>query len=224
MEVDSSSGTRDAPERVAPQMATSNVNDEIQIIETFVRGENWPVRIREAWEKVRQAAARQAQGLQGDAPDRVITDINTQLKDLTNAVRKLAQQPAQRGPQLSYAAVLQGAGKPIPPQVQGEMPVPARRSRELVIAPGTETTAQKQRSGREIVRDVNKMIQCESVVAARRLPSGDTLLTFEGEEAKKKWQDSKKVTEAFGADARLRTREYTVIAHGVRVASLDVKD
>lgn len=61
-------------------------------------------------------------------------------------------------------------------------------------------------------------------MAARRLPSGDTLLTFEGEEAKKKWQDSKKVTEAFGADARLRTREYIVIAHGVRVASLDVKD
>lgn len=224
MEVDSQPGTRDAPERVALQMAPSNVNDEIQIIETFVREENWPARIREAWERVKQATGDQAQQPQGDVPGRAIADINAQLKDLTTAVRKLVQQPAQRGPQLSYAAVLQGVGKPMPPQAQGEMPVPARRSRELVIAPGTETTAQKQRSGREIVRDVNEKIQCEAVVAARRLPSGDTLLTFEGEEAKRKWQGNIKVTEAFGADAKLRIREYTVIAHGVRVASLDVKD
>jgi hypothetical protein len=139
MEVDSQPGTRDAPERVVLQMAPSNVNDEIQIIETFVREENWPVRIREAWERVKQATGDQAQQPQGGVPGCAIADINAQLKDLTTAVRKLVQQPAQRGPQLSYAVVLQGVGKLMPPQAQGEMLVLARRSCELVIALGTET-------------------------------------------------------------------------------------
>jgi hypothetical protein len=47
---------------------------------------------------------------------------------------------------------------------------------------------------------------------------------FEGEEAKRKWQGNIKVIEAFGADAKLRIREYIVIAYGIRVVSLDVKD
>jgi NADPH-dependent ferric siderophore reductase len=62
------------------------------------------------------------------------------------------------------------------------------------------------------------------VVAARSLPSGDTLLIFEGEEAKQKWQEDKRITKAFGENARLCTREYTVIAHRVRVAIVNVQN
>jgi hypothetical protein len=61
-------------------------------------------------------------------------------------------------------------------------------------------------------------------VAARRLPSGDTLITFDGEDSKKKWAKDPTITDAFGSNARVRAREYTVMAHGLRVATVDTRD
>jgi hypothetical protein len=101
------------------------------------------------------------------------------------------------------------------------MPVPARRSREVTIAPGKETIAQRQRSGQEIVRDINASIECEAAIAARRLQSGDALLTFEIEEARKKWEKDPKVVQIFGTDARIRIKEYIVLAHGIRVPTVN---
>jgi hypothetical protein len=56
----------------------------------------------------------------------------------------------------------------------------ARRVKEvhIVIAPGNGDSVQRQRVGRELVRDINTKLQGEGVVAARRLPSGDVLVTF----------------------------------------------
>ena len=220
MEVDSSSTPCDASQRVDEQCTRVTLQDAIQTIETFVRGENWPTRIQDAWAKV--CGAAQERGAQTtrrtDDATTGITELKAQIKDIAEAVQGLTKTTRAAAP-LSYAAVLQrGASQP------KEMPVPARRSREVTIAPGTETTAQRQRSGQEIVRDINASIECEAAIAARRLQSGDTLLTFETEEARKKWGKSPKVTNVFGTDARVRTTEYTVLAHGIRVPTVNPED
>lgn len=61
-------------------------------------------------------------------------------------------------------------------------------------------------------------------MAARRLPSGDVLVTFNKEDNKTKWAKDPKVTQAFSTTAKVRTREYTVIAYRIRVAALNISD
>jgi len=93
-----------------------------------------------------------------------------------------------------------------------------------VIATGSETPGQKQRSGAELIRDVNTALSYEVVVAARRLQSGDILLTFSSDTEKKRWEKDPKLTAAFGTNGKLRTREHTILAHGISVASIKVQD
>ena len=61
-------------------------------------------------------------------------------------------------------------------------------------------------------------------MAACRLPSRDVLVTFDKEDNKTKWAKNPKVTQAFGTTAKVCTREYTVIAHGICVAALNISD
>jgi hypothetical protein len=61
-------------------------------------------------------------------------------------------------------------------------------------------------------------------VAARRLPSGDVLITFDGEDSKRRWAKDPTIKEAFGSNACIQAREYTVMAHGLRVATVDMRD
>ena len=78
------------------------------------------------------------------------------------------------------------AGRPNGQRVQS---IPARRARELVVAPGAETATQKHRTSLELVRDINSATnESGDVVAARRLPSGDILVAFQGVFKKQKWE------------------------------------
>ena len=47
---------RDASRRERGTMAHSNINEAVKIIETFIRGENWPERAKEVWKVVKEAA------------------------------------------------------------------------------------------------------------------------------------------------------------------------
>jgi hypothetical protein len=66
-------------------------------------------------------------------------------------------------------------------------------------------------------------------VAARRLSSGDVLVTFQGHQEKEKWESQREILGAFGEGARTKTREYTgtktreytVLAHGIRVEAIN---
>ncbi len=213
--------TGDASRRADLNSTThgDQVPTAIQTIEAFVQSENWPEKVKDAWKRVREAALRltasprsiEAETAQG------LKDIQQQVQGLTNIVRGIAK---PSGP-LSYADIAKQGLQDHSSRIR---PVPARRARELIIASGNEETGKKQRTGRELVRDINTELDCEAVVAARRLPSGDVLVTFDKEDDKTKWAKDPKVTQAFGTTAKVRTREYTVIAHGIRVAALNVSD
>jgi hypothetical protein len=210
-----------------PQGATAtsvNLIEAIQTIEAFVRSSNWPERARDAWKRVKEAAFNQAGHDASDA-SRDIQELKTQVKGLTDLIKGIAKQNTAP---ISYADALRSKGSASAggrPEGQRIRSVPARRARELVVAPGTETTTQKQRTSLELVRDINAATDGSGdAIAARRLPSGDVLVAFQGALEKQKWEARSEVLQAFGTGARFRVREYTVLAHGVQVRSVNQAD
>lgn len=61
-------------------------------------------------------------------------------------------------------------------------------------------------------------------MAARRLRSGDILVTTKDQEAKARLQKEPQWLEGVGAGAEVRRKRYTVIAHGIRRTQLDTSD
>ena len=59
-------------------------------------------------------------------------------------------------------------------------------------------------------------------MAARRLPSGDILVTTASREARVKLQESTDWLQALGAGAKVKRRTYVVLAHGIRLDQLDI--
>jgi hypothetical protein len=92
--------------------------------------------------------------------------------------------------------------------------VPERRTREVIIKAPGQSEDLAQRSSVEVVEATNKAIGGKDVVAARRLPSGDTILTFEGK-ASEYTKETAWVQAAFGASAQVKAREFTVITKGL---------
>jgi hypothetical protein len=207
-----------------PPATTVNLIEAIQTIEAFVRSAGWPERARDAWKHVKEAAFSKA-GRDASDASKDMQELKTQVKSLTELVKGISKQPIAPA---SYADALRSKGSPLAggkPDGQRVQAVPARRARELVVAPGTETATQKHRTSLELVRDINTVTDGSGdAVAARRLPSGDVLVAFQGALEKQKWEARTEVLQAFGAGARFRTREYTVLAHGIQVRSVNQAD
>jgi hypothetical protein len=193
---------RDASLRDAHRpLAKDHLQDAIQTVESFVREINWPLRLQNAWERVKDAALAPRPGTRQDDSAEDIRTIKTQIEGLTKIVRGLAEKPATA--KVSYADILRSSAGP-KVSVDRTAPVPARRAREVIIAPGNEEPRQKQRSGLDIVRDINIELKDQSVVAARRLPSGDVMVTFEDQQKRDLWAKGPEIVRAFGETARVK--------------------
>ena len=70
-------------------------------------------------------------------------------------------------------------------------------------------------TAQQVVQDVNAAIGANAVAAAQRLLSGETILTFHEKEERVKWERDNRLLKTFGLGATLRTKTFTVLAHGV---------
>ena len=95
-------------------------------------------------------------------------------------------------------------------------------TRQLIVNPGSETEAQKRRTGQELADDINATLGTKDVAAARRLQSGSALITLVGGEEKTKWEGQAGILKAFGEGAKIQLREYTVLVFGVQRTALDL--
>lgn len=95
--------------------------------------------------------------------------------------------------------------------------IPERRTRELRIRAENQTEDLARRSAVEVVAAANTALNTSDVVATRRLPSGDTILTFQDKIPQAALQDHGWVQKVFGATAQLHENEYAVIAKGLPV-------
>jgi hypothetical protein len=101
--------------------------------------------------------------------------------------------------------------------------VPARLYKETLIQCGIGTASQENRQGGDWVQKANEAIGREDVIKrARKLPSGNIVLTFKNQEEKERWEDDPQLLEAFGDGARRQTREHIVLAFDVRVDSINL--
>lgn len=95
--------------------------------------------------------------------------------------------------------------------------IPERRTRELRIRAEKQSEDLSRRSAVEVVSAANTAIGSSDVVATRRLPSGDIILTFQDKIPKTALQDQSWVQRVFGATAQLHESEFAVISKGLPV-------
>jgi hypothetical protein len=100
-----------------------------------------------------------------------------------------------------------------------KMVIPERRTREIVIQAREQSADLAKRTPAQVVEAVNRAMGGNSAVAARRLPSGDTVLTFQGN-AEGFTKETKWVDVAFGTQAQVKRREFTVIVKGMPASRL----
>jgi hypothetical protein len=101
--------------------------------------------------------------------------------------------------------------------VTPQKPVPLRHKREIVVVRGAETAEQKRRTYKELLEQLNKARATGEAVAIRKLGSGDMMLTMDDEQTRTSWLKNSNWLEVFGLRARIKRREFAVIAHEIRV-------
>jgi hypothetical protein len=205
-----------------PTARNDNTYNAIQIITAWLFIANAPGEVKDAWKRVQTAATTSERKDASDTREA----IQGLQKDMNFVKGLLEKQQAPQGIKpMSYveaARLHHGTSVGSGPGVVREVMVPARHQREVVVAPGGKTADQKRRNGQELVEAIRKE-GAEQVIAARRLPSGDVLVTTTSQDARKGVQKDTAWLKAFGEGARVKHRSYTVLAHGVRVAHFDMQ-
>lgn len=197
-----------------PRENQSSIQDAIQIIEAFVRDSCDSVRVQDAWKRVKSSVFKSA----SNTPKNDIYEVKEQIKELTSVVRSLAR-PSTPLP-TSYAAIAKTGLFS-----STEARIPVRLHREITIRPGQESTEQKARSGADIVRDATTSIGAPGVViAARRLNSGDVVISFDSAKSKEHWETRPELRAIFGAEANTLKKGHLVLVHRVRTAELSKLD
>jgi hypothetical protein len=173
-----------------------------QIIESFLNIKEAPARVKDAWKRVREVTEgkeTRQERLQED-----VTEIKTVMK-------KMAAKP-------TYAQIASNA--PVALTAERIADPPRKRQREVVVAGGKETPEQARRDGKALVEELNKK-EGMKVIAACRLRSGDIKITTEDASNSKAMLGQQEWLSIFGEGARVKRTEYTVLAHGIRVAQVD---
>src|SRR5215831_1974934 len=108
-----------------------------------------------------------------------------------------------------------------PAQVPGKAPPPARQAREVLVRGGNLAPSLAKRTPQEIVQAVNTASENKGAVAARKLPSGDVVVTFCTDQAKQ-WHSTNQqwIQEAFGTEASEAKRTIAVLVKGLRKSDL----
>ena len=98
--------------------------------------------------------------------------------------------------------------------------IPLRHKREIVVVRGFESLEEKRRTYKELLEQVNQAGVAGEAVAIRRLASGDMMLTMEDEQARTSWLTDDKWLKTFGEGAKVKQREFAVMAHGIRASQV----
>lgn len=171
----------------------------------------------DSWKELKAKVARLGAG-------RTINVDNQHVAKLTQAVEALVINQKKSAPAAptSYAAALKGlTAWSAPPAVRE---IPTRLARELVVACPDASSQDRGRPIKQIVEEINKLKGSAvpgRVLAARRLPSGDILITTDTAETKEQLERSNSWLPAVSQTAKVNRRKFTVLVHGMRLSALD---
>jgi hypothetical protein len=197
----------------------TDIEADIKIITAYLVKERAPEAVQAALGRISDAYGRR---VERRTTEQAISQLQAVVQKLADKIENKPYGPARPG---SYAAV---AGQGLPTQtrtqqslnaghVTSQKPVPLRHKREIVVVRGTETEEQKRRTYKELLEQLNKAGVAGEAVAIRKLGSGDMMLTMDDERARTSWLTNSKWLEIFRIGARVKRREFAVMAHGIRV-------
>jgi hypothetical protein len=107
------------------------------------------------------------------------------------------------------------------PLSQPTKAIPPRIDRELLVR-GTNLPADlAKRTPAEIIQAINQVSTKKGAIAARKLPSGDIVVTF-NDSTTKGWhsQNTQWIQQAFGEQAKEACRTYAILVKGLKKADL----
>ena len=203
------------------------IQADLELIATYLVKEKAPGSVQAALGRVRDAYKQRVVRANQDSTEQAIRQLKAVVQELATKVENTPNRPTRLGPS-SYAEAAR-LGLPTQTRAQQSLnathvtpqkPVPARHKREIIVVRGTETPEQKARSYKELLEQLNKLGNAGEAVAIRQLPSSDMILTMEDEQARTNWLTNDKWLETFGTGARIKRREFAVLAHGIRISQI----
>ena len=144
-------------------------------------------------------------------------------KVVTEAVRATMGPTQGTAQGRSWATVAAGGPvlNPLNPLNQPTKAIPPRIDRELLVR-GTNLLADlAKRTLAEIIQVINQVSAKKGAIAARKLPSGDIVVTF-NDPTTKGWhsQNTQWIQQAFGEQAKEACRTYAILVKGLKKADL----
>ena len=219
----SSSDATTSTDRTTPPKPTecvqTDIKAEINTITAYLVKERAPKAVQAAMGRINDAYGRR---VEQRATEQAIRQLQAVVQKLADKVENKSDEQAKLG---SYAAAAR-LGLPTQTRAQQSLnsghvtpqkPVPLRHKRKIVVVQGTETAEQKRRTYKELLEQMNKAGIAGEAVAIRKLGTNDMMITMEDEQARTSWLTNTKWLAAFGEGARIKQREFAVIAYGIRV-------
>jgi hypothetical protein len=189
-----------------------------QLVSPHTRDAVWQAVQRLVDAKV--ARSRPASEASTGLEERIATAVAQRLQRSLDRVSTLTEPDPTRA--RSYA---EAARTPpslylsLPSSHSSTKPTRPRADRETTFATRDATDDIKARNSSQIVQAVNAARGGTDVVAARKLPSGDTVIVFKTARAAQSLDDTW-ITKAFGEGVSASRPGFAVIAKGVRAASI----
>lgn len=150
------------------------------------------------------------------------TEVKATLGDLRKAVAeevKIALADTQKNqlPQKTWASIAAGTPPLASVPDYPKKVIPTRLGREILIRGDGIPASLSKRTPQEIIQAVNQATSQEGAIAARKLPSGDTIVTFRDADTRSRHSRSNQwIQAAFGEQAKEAKRTFAVLIKGLR--------
>lgn len=207
------------------ESSQTQIHTDIELIATYLAKRSASTKLVDAINHIRDAYTVRVKQ----------TNTEQAIRQLHETVQKLAEKVSKTSYEApkpaigSYAAAASRGASAQQTRLQQSLnqvnapiqkPVPARHKREVILVRGTETQIEKNRTYKELLEQINKLGTAGIAVAIRKLPSGDMVLTMEDEQARTSRLADTTWLEVFGPGARIKKREFAVMAHGIKVSQV----
>jgi hypothetical protein len=142
------------------------------------------------------------------------------VEEVRNEVQEVRREVQRKGGAPTAPAATTARARSWATVAAGEAELPAKRipgrlNREILVR-GSAVPALTRRSPQEIVQAVNGVSEKKGAIAARKLPSGDVIVTFQDTEMKN-WHSAngRWIGTAFGESAKEAKRTFAVLMKGM---------
>jgi hypothetical protein len=173
------------------ECSQTQLNADIELIATYIARKKAPSKYAAAIDRIRDAYTSSVKQANTEL---AIRQLHEAVQNLSKKVEKASNEAPITAPTSYAAAAASHSASAVQTRAQQSLnavapqkPVPARHKREIILVRGTETTAQKNRTYKELLEQINKSGIAGVAVAIRKLPSRDMVLTMEDEQARTSW-------------------------------------